>query len=177
MPDDVGTSQIGSRVAARCLLPTPTAGDCLLPTPTYYSPCRVRLPTGLGITTILTTTSIYFTAASQIPKMGQWTFIQIFYLCSLLMGLINIAVAVVGTSLVNVRLPRTRLPPASRLERTHPSCLAPRTHTPLPARAFSLTHAHIRTLRPSLSNPPSLSRLCASLGIHRWNGTYTFHSP
>ena len=57
---------------------------------------------GLGIVTILTTTSIYFTASSQMPKVGVWTFIQRMYMYTLINGLLNICIAVIGSSLVLV---------------------------------------------------------------------------
>jgi len=68
----------------------------------YFMSARSGGRAGLGIVTILTTTSIYFTASSQMPKGGYWTFIQRLYFYCLFNGLINICVAVVSTSLVLV---------------------------------------------------------------------------
>lgn len=55
--------------------------------------------TGLGITAMLTTSSVYLVASSSVPKTGEWTLVGQMYLFCLINGLVVILVGIVSTSL------------------------------------------------------------------------------
>jgi hypothetical protein len=55
--------------------------------------------TALGITAMLTTSSIYLVASSSVPKTGEWTLVGSMYLYCLFNGLAVILVGIITTSL------------------------------------------------------------------------------
>lgn len=58
---------------------------------------------GLGITAMLTTSSIYTVASTQIPKTGEFTILGTMYLVCLISGLVVIVEAIIVTSLIVVQ--------------------------------------------------------------------------
>jgi len=58
---------------------------------------------GLGITALLTTSSVYTVASYQIPKTGEWTILGTLYLVCLINGLVVIVEAIIVTSLIVVQ--------------------------------------------------------------------------